>query len=742
MKKKYISLKNSVQQLKKKIAYKYFFAIFIVTLIPIIFLGVYFISEATFKIRNVIQDSKEQLIENNLDLQKESLINHANWINLHFTNIEGNVQSLKSFAEYMFNNREHFNAPNNNPVIKQHEKGYYYSNVVEKESNLFVSSRTSLTDELLRDIYLTAHMDPVMQRFDMNEDIVASYLLFSESVTRIYPAINFTEFVEMGLFPSDLNVDEHSFYSLAADDENVEGNVVMTDIYQDITDRGYMVSWTAPVYLDDGTLRGVVGVDMTVENILSSVLDITFKHKGSYAFLVTHNGQIIFPPDMLLDDLGIVGSQEEINIDSVPSSPFREAIILTNNDSDKTKLVLNDQEKYLLSTKIPVNDWTLAYVVPNEEIVQPLELAANQQIVSTGEEIVIQVLIATLLSLIIAGIIAKKMAQTIATPVLDLTEGVKQVASGKLQKSINVQSYDELGTLTHYFNKMADRIQQLIADLKEKADAESKLSAELVGLNQNLEIEVIERTKELRKSNVELKKALENLEMLQESRAVLFSNISHELKTPLTMLAGYVEALGDDLPSDEQEFKQYLSVVRKQTERLNRLINDLIDLSQIESRQAINFLEIDTNEFFLQYFDELSLFLEKKRVAFTYQIPPNLPSLIGDAGRLIQVFNNLVHNAIRYIDENGHIYIEVVRLDDRLVVKVRDNGCGISEEDMKYIFERFYKGRERNGRTGGTSGLGLPIAKEIVKIHGGELNVDSIPGKGTTFRISLPILIK
>ena len=738
-----IQLKFIIKQLKKKIAYKYFFAIFIVTLVPIIFLGVYYVSEATVKISNIIIGSKEQLIENNITLQQESLINHANWINLHFSNIESNVMNLKLFAEYMFNNPTQFNVPEITPVMRKDDHGFYYTDPEDRNSNVFVSSRTNLTEDLLTDIYLTAHMDPILKSVDTNIDITAIYFLLDESVIRIYPAINFPAYVEQGLFPPDLILDEHSFYSMATKENNIDGNVVLTDLYQDITDRGYMVSWTAPVYLEDGTLRGGVGVDMTVKNIMESVLDIAFMHQGSYAFLITQNGQIISPPDILLQDLGIQETREEIQIGNLPTSTFREVIMATHaaNEHDPAKLTLNNQDKYVISTKIPISDWTLVYVIPDDEIVQPLEIAANQQIQSTGKEVAIQVVVATLLSLIIAGIIAKQLAQTIARPILHLTDGVKQVASGRLKESIHIESYDELGTLTLYFNSMANTIQGLIADLKSKAAAESRLSEQLFDLNQSLEKDVFDRTKELRKSNAELRKALDNLELLQESRSVLFSNISHELKTPLTMLTGYVEALGDDVPSNEQEFKQYLAVLRKQTERLNRLINDLIDLSQIESRQAINFVEINTDEFFLQYIDELGLFLEREGVDFVYHISPNLPKLRGDTGRLIQVFNNLIHNAIRYIDENGLIHLGVGHVDGRLVVKVRDNGCGISSEDMKYIFERFYKGRD-NGRCAGSSGLGLPIAKEIVKIHGGEIHVNSNPGNGATFFITLPTIVE
>lgn len=204
------------------------------------------------------------------------------------------------------------------------------------------------------------------------------------------------------------------------------------------------------------------------------------------------------------------------------------------------------------------------------------------------------------------------------------------------------------------------------------------------------------------------------------------------------MLTGYIEALHDGIPKDETEFKEYLTVIYRQSGRLNRLINDLIDLSHIEARQSMNFTEINTNEFFLQYFDELSFYLEKKKLHFSYSLPPKLPPIIGDAGRIIQVLINLVQNAIRYTPKDGLISITVKVLTNKIQIEVQDDGCGIESAELSNIFQRFYRGISDTTTLNGTSGLGLAIAKEIVEAHGGTIWAISNPNEGATFNFTLP----
>lgn len=726
-------------RMRMGISEKFFASIFIISLILITLLGFYYAALASGKVRATVLDGRNALIENNLNFLKENLHNHADWINLHFSRIEEDLHSLRIYTEHLFAQNHLYPTTKGIDFIK-HASGCYYTPAHPGTSNLFISADTVITDKLLAEMALTDYLEPFFRSFDTHMDyITAVYFLHSQSALRNYPALDFSKLIQEGLFPADLNVSEYSFYNLTMPDANPEKKVMLTEIYRDITDRGFMVTWNAPVYLPDGTMRGMVGIDMTVGNILDSVLSIELNHQGAYAFLVTHTGQIVSPSKMLLKDLGLFQQVDQISVEQLPDSPLK-SILLTLRGAE-IQNTHNSEEKYILSALIPINNWTLYYVIPSSEITKPLDIAATQQINTIHREIIFRALLATLLSILIAGSAARMAAKKITSPIMELTDGLKEIAAGNFHKKIISKRTDEIGALVSYYNHMSEKIHQLIKDLKEKAEKEAELKERLSELNQGLEQKVQSRTKELHQANISLRNALNNLEQMQKSRRILFGNISHELKTPLTMLVGYIEALTDGIPGNEEEYRNCLNVIRRQSDRLTRIITDLIEFSKIEDRHSFQYQIIDTNEFFLQYFDELALFLDKRQLHFDYGIHPGLPALQCDPDRMIQVFNNLVQNAVRSTSLGGLIRIKVSSADDRILIEFTDNGCGMRESELEKIFERFYKVKEPSNKTltDNGSGLGLPIAREIIEAHGGKIRATSVLGKGTTFFIYLPV---
>ena len=203
------------------------------------------------------------------------------------------------------------------------------------------------------------------------------------------------------------------------------------EIYRDITDR-FLGDRNAPVYLPDGTMRGMVGIDMTVGNILDSVLSIELNHQGAYAFLVTHTGQIVSPSKMLLKDLGLFQQVDQISVEQLPDSPLK-SILLTLRGTDSKHS--QQRRKYILSALIPINNWTLYYVIPSSEITKPLDIAATQQINTIHREIIFRALLATLLSILIAGSAARMAAKKITSPIMELTDGLKGIAAGNFHKN-------------------------------------------------------------------------------------------------------------------------------------------------------------------------------------------------------------------------------------------------------------------------------------------------------------------
>lgn len=228
------------------------------------------------------------------------------------------------------------------------------------------------------------------------------------------------------------------------------------------------------------------------------------------------------------------------------------------------------------------------------------------------------------------------------------------------------------------------------------------------------------------------------LHAAEEARANFIAHATHELRTPLTNMRLYAEtALGDDC--DEAMLGTCLNVINQEVRRLERVVSDMLSVSEMEAGA----LSIQEGEARLdQLFDELKLEFEHqaqaKGVTLKFTLPPKLPVIKGDRDKLLQAYHNVLGNAVKYTPQGGEVTLSADWNDQGLAVMVRDTGVGIPEADRQRIFERFYRTDEvRASGTQGT-GLGLTLAKEIMLCHEGNIDVDSQPGKGSVFTLSLP----
>ncbi|UOY94274.1 ATP-binding protein [Ectobacillus sp. JY-23] len=227
------------------------------------------------------------------------------------------------------------------------------------------------------------------------------------------------------------------------------------------------------------------------------------------------------------------------------------------------------------------------------------------------------------------------------------------------------------------------------------------------------------------------------LKKLEQMRKDFLANVSHELRTPITSIKGFTETLLDGAMEDQKFREHFLSIILKESDRMQSLIEDLLDLSRIEQQGfQMNMAKVDVK----QLIEEIAVILQAKAVDKEMDLRVIIPASItvtGDAHRLKQIFINLINNAILYTPSGGTIEVSATEEKNRVRICVSDTGIGISEEEIPRIFERFYridKARSRN--TGGT-GLGLSIVKHLVEAHHGEITVQSTPGKGTMFTITL-----
>ncbi|MGE6260030.1 AAA family ATPase [Heyndrickxia sporothermodurans] len=304
------------------------------------------------------------------------------------------------------------------------------------------------------------------------------------------------------------------------------------------------------------------------------------------------------------------------------------------------------------------------------------------------------------------------------------------------QGRLNGVLYLENNEITHAFTK--ERI-----DVLTLLSSQAAISIENAYLYANLESKVIERTVELKTANEELEKAYQEIAHSEQLRRSFLSNISHDLRTPITSMRGYIEAILDGVVNTTEDEKEYLKRTREKTIALNRLINDLFDLSQLEARQSsfeFDFIPID--QLVKYFYNQSELEVKNAGLAFELLLPFSTfiayPLVKVDIGRMEQAVSNIIMNAIKHTHSGGiTLYLSIDSELKNAMITIQDTGSGISEEDLPYIFNQYYTKPGRAAKKG--NGLGLSICKEIIAFHHGEITVKSEIGKGTSFSINLPI---
>lgn len=276
------------------------------------------------------------------------------------------------------------------------------------------------------------------------------------------------------------------------------------------------------------------------------------------------------------------------------------------------------------------------------------------------------------------------LSRRISKPLKQINNAARIIAGGDFRKRLDIKSEDEIGELAGTFNQMAV--------------------------------------------------ALQNLE---EMRRGFIANVSHELRTPMTSIRGFIEGILDGtIPQDRQEY--YLTIVRDETNRLNRLVNDLLDLAKMEAGEiTLNLKSFDINELVRRCVIKLETLLLGKNIFVEADFEEEGICVNADADAIERVLYNLVHNAIKFTPENGRIKITTRTQKDKVLVAVKDNGTGIEKEDLDMIWERFYKTDKSRSRDKTGTGLGLAIVRNIINEHGQQIRVESEPGKGTEFSFTL-----
>jgi len=299
-----------------------------------------------------------------------------------------------------------------------------------------------------------------------------------------------------------------------------------------------------------------------------------------------------------------------------------------------------------------------------------------------------------LLLILVNGLLSYFVSKSIIKPLFFLKNATEQMGEGNLNVKIDQVRQDEIGQLSHAFDKMRIR-------LKESIDIQLQY---------------------------------------EESRKELISNISHDLKTPITAIRGYIEGIQDGVAVSQGKMEKYLSTIKRKATDMDRLIDDLFLYSKLDlNKLPFYFVDIDIFRFIKDFVDEIYFDLEERGIKITIENKTkNILMVIADRDQLRRVMTNIIDNSVKHMKKpEKMICIHIIEEKDFVEIKVSDNGSGIEPTSLPYIFERFYRvDASRNQSTGG-SGLGLAISKQIITEHNGDIWVKSQLGVGTSIFFTL-----
>ncbi len=295
-----------------------------------------------------------------------------------------------------------------------------------------------------------------------------------------------------------------------------------------------------------------------------------------------------------------------------------------------------------------------------------------------------------------------------------------------LEISLSINEYDHYNTYTAIIRDISSR---------------KKLEKQIKLYTENLEKLVELRTKEIYEQNITLDKANQQLKHLDQLKSNFLSNVSHELRTPLTSIKSSAKIILKYGQKKPDAIEKFGSIIIEETERLTRLINNVLDLSKIEAGEMVYEKKSENFYSFISHIYRLVYpIVQEKGLKFLIDIPQNIPHILVDKDSIIQVFVNIINNAVKFTPK-GFIKITVTQSKTvkKLKISIKDSGIGVPKESLSDIFEKFKQtGNTLTDKPKGT-GLGLPICREIIQFHGGLIWVESKIGEGSVFHFTLPI---
>lgn len=551
-------------------------------------------------------------------------------------------------------------------------------------------------------------------------DIAWAYYTSKNNFINLYPWVpsNQARFVP--------EMHEHEFYRLSLPQNNPQRKSFWTRAYIDAAGKGVMVTAAAPVY-DGNTFLGVVSVDLTLSVLNEYVQD--FEYPQSDLFLINDHGQ-------LLADTKLVSAADK-NVKPIQTA-FPPALQgKLNQILAGPSMTVQDVEGYLVIYRSLRNaPWKVVLWMPQRAITRDL---VRNNIAGS---------LFLFLGLILMLAIARSLTQReFIQPAALLLQHIEQESEltdpvappHQIPSSIPAGWRSWFTTISQTFSEN----RTLLGELQDKAESLTAAKKKLQYVNEQLEEANRTLEQKVAQRTAELEHARQAAETANQAKSTFLANMSHELRTPMNAIIGYSEMLIEEAAELEpEEFVPDLQKIQAAGKHLLSLINDILDLSKIEAGRMDLYLETFSLQSLLEgVIATIQPLLEKNSNTLEVKAPTDLGSMHADLTKVRQSLFNLLSNACKFTDR-GTITLTVTQQDDEISFKVSDTGIGMTPDQIARLFQPFTQADASTTRKYGGTGLGLTITNRFCQMMGGNITLESTPGIGTTFTVSLPLEVQ
>jgi len=662
-----------------------------------------------FSINSYISSKNTELLLAEAKLYSKTVLeNEANIISDKLSTISRINTQLQREHEKLFENPSVFGLPNGNPKFNIAPNGVFYKEN-KIGSSLYYSSKTKITEKEKQKAIFTEAMDISLKSVvDINPNIVASYFNSWDDMNRLYPFIDDVA----KQYGEHIHMEDYNFYYLADNKHNPTKKATWTSAYLDPAGNGWMLSSLVPIY-NNGFLEGVTGLDISIDVFVKNVLDKKLPYNANL-FMVDEKGMIIAMSEEIENLLGLKELKEHLYTDAILKTVEKpEEFNLITNKSDSAKHFKNILENNIKEASFGLNGkdylvyeqdvnetgWKLLVLIDKKNIFSSIEILQNLSN-KIGYAAIAFLLLFYIIFFYLLLKRTNEFSDSITTPITKLSKQTSKIMN--MNNEIKV-----LDTNIEEIDKLSNNFVNMIGVLNERT--------------------------------IKLYEAKEVAEESNKSKDEFLANISHELKTPLNSINIISSIMKKNSKEnlDEKDVKS-IEIINNCGKDLLLLVNDLLDLTEIDKGTLeVNNDKIILKDFFDKLYNKFSEQANAKSLNLSLNIDSTISVINSDDYRLNQIIDNLLSNSIKFTNK-GNISLNVKDDSEYIRILVKDDGIGISENQLATIFDRFKQVDGSTSRKYGGTGLGLSITKELVSLLKGKIFVNSEINIGTTFEIILP----